>query len=91
MILRSILDRRTEIERRSNGGSTEDERRSNGERTENERRTNGEQNEKTPSELWVELRYCFIVNGSSRVNKSLFRSVSFTQIYIFMAQVFFEK
>ena len=52
LVLRSIFDRssiperrsngeRTEIERRINGGWTEIERKTNGERTENERRTNG--------------------------------------------------
>ena len=42
IFLRSFFDRRTEIERRSNGESTEDQRRINGGSTENERRTNGE-------------------------------------------------
>ena len=64
-----------------NGGRTEDERRTNGERTENERRTNGERTENDteiiPSELLVELRYCFIVNDFSGVNKSRFWDVSF--------------
>ena len=45
IFLRSIFDRRTELERRLNGRSTEDERRTNGERTEDERSLNGARTE----------------------------------------------
>ena len=61
---------RTEDERRMNGARTELERSSNGARTEND-------TESIPSELLVELRYCFIVNDFLGVNKSRFGDVSF--------------
>ena len=63
IFLRSFFDRRTERERRLNGGSTENERRMNGEWTENERRTNGErtenerrtiENDREPNGGWTE-------------------------------------
>ena len=57
-----------------NGGRTEDQRRTNGERTENDTEND---TEIIPSELLVELRYCFIVNDFSGVNKSRFWDVSF--------------
>ena len=53
-----------------NGARTELERRMNGARTEND-------TEIIPSELLVELRYCFIVNDFSGVYKSRFWDVSF--------------
>ena len=56
-VLRSIFDRRTELERRLNGGSTEDERRMNGGWTEVERSSNGgwTEDERSSNGGWTEL------------------------------------